>query len=79
VLQLLVTANVTSSLILSTLTSEAIRSSVTSVLTTVTRSHIPEDGILQNVWVLTDHNSRGAEDMNCLVGSNAGFLDSDPT
>jgi hypothetical protein len=46
-LQLLVTANVVSiPLILSTLMMEATHSSETSVLTTVTPRHIPEDGIL---------------------------------
>jgi hypothetical protein len=42
-----VTANVHSSLILSTLMMEALHSSKTSVLITITRSHIPKDGILQ--------------------------------
>jgi hypothetical protein len=47
--QLLVTANIVpSSLILLTLTKEAIRSSETSVITRVTRRHIPDDGILQS-------------------------------
>jgi hypothetical protein len=47
-LRLLVTANVVpSSLIISTLMMEAIRSSETSVLTRTTRRHIPQDGILQ--------------------------------
>jgi hypothetical protein len=44
--QLLVTANVLSSLILSILMMEAIRSSKTKVLTRATRRHIPEEGIL---------------------------------
>jgi hypothetical protein len=47
VLQLLAAANVVpSSLILFTLTMEAIRSSETSVLARATRRHIPEHGIL---------------------------------
>jgi hypothetical protein len=45
VLQLLVTANVPSSLILVTLMMEAIRSFEMSVLSTATRRHIPEDDI----------------------------------
>jgi hypothetical protein len=47
VLQLLVTANVSSSLILFTLMMEALRSSETSLLTTATRCHVPEDGSCQ--------------------------------
>jgi hypothetical protein len=48
-LQLLVTANIVpSSLILVTLMMEAILSSKTSVLTRVTRRHIPEDGTLHS-------------------------------
>jgi hypothetical protein len=46
VLRFLVTANVSSSLILVTLMMEAIRSSESSVLTTVTQRNIPEDGVL---------------------------------
>jgi hypothetical protein len=46
VLQLLVTANVPSSLILVTLMMEAICSSLTSVLTRATRRTIPEGAIL---------------------------------
>jgi hypothetical protein len=49
VLRLLVTANVVlSSLILVTLTMEAIRPSVASVLIRATRRHIQEDGILHS-------------------------------
>jgi hypothetical protein len=68
VLQLLVTANIVpSTLILFTLTMEAIRSSETSycivfiqpskhpVLTRATRHHMPEDRIL-HIKICTDHN-----------------------
>jgi hypothetical protein len=49
VLHLLVIANVVpSSLVLSTLMTDAIRSSETSVLTRATLRHIPEDGILHS-------------------------------
>jgi hypothetical protein len=49
VFQLLVTANVApSSLILFTLTMDAIYSSETPVLTKATWRHVPEDGILQH-------------------------------
>jgi hypothetical protein len=50
--QLLLTANVTSSLFLATRIMEAIRSSETSVITTVTGRNIAEDGILQEMWSL---------------------------
>jgi hypothetical protein len=46
VLQLLLTAKVTITLILFTLMMEAIRFSETSVLTRASRHHIPEDDIL---------------------------------
>jgi hypothetical protein len=47
VLQLLVTANIVpSSLIIFTLMMEAIHCSEMSVITSVTRRHIPEDGII---------------------------------
>jgi hypothetical protein len=46
--QLLVTANVRSLLILSTLMMEAVRSFETSVLTRATRYHLSEDGILDS-------------------------------
>jgi hypothetical protein len=45
--KILVTGNVPSSLILFTLMIQAIRTSETSILTTATRYHIPEDCILQ--------------------------------
>jgi hypothetical protein len=48
VLQLLVTANVLSSLIVFSLMMEAVRSCETSVLTETTRRHIHEDGILHS-------------------------------
>jgi hypothetical protein len=53
VLQLLITANIPSSLILSTLIMDVIHSSETSVLTRTLWHHIPEDGILQELikWV----------------------------
>jgi hypothetical protein len=46
--QLLVTANVPNSSIFSTLMMEAMLSTETSVLTSATRHHISEDGILHN-------------------------------
>jgi hypothetical protein len=46
--QMLVAVNVPSSLILSTLVIQAIRSSETSVLTSATRRHIQKDGILHS-------------------------------
>jgi hypothetical protein len=50
---LLVTGNVVpSSLILTTLMMEAIRSSKTSVLARATQRHIPEDGLPQNICSL---------------------------
>jgi hypothetical protein len=52
VLQLLVTANVRSSLILDILMMDGIRSSDTSVLTRATTYDIPEDVILQNSDIL---------------------------
>jgi hypothetical protein len=64
VLQLLVTANVVlSSLIIFTLMMEAIRSSETSVLTRATRHHIPEDGILHEMYVFLEliSNSMGGQ------------------
>jgi hypothetical protein len=45
----IVTTNVPSLLILFTVMMEAIRSSETSVLTSTTLRHIPEDDILQNI------------------------------
>jgi hypothetical protein len=58
VLQLLVTVNVVpSSLIISTVMMETTRSSETSVLTRVTRRHIPEDGTLQ----YTSHSENNTE------------------
>jgi hypothetical protein len=49
VLRLLVTSNVPSSPIPVTLMMEAIHSAETSVITRVTRRHIPEDSILRCV------------------------------
>jgi hypothetical protein len=49
VLQLLVTANFfPNALMVTSLMMEAIFSSETSVLTTATKPHIPEDGVLQS-------------------------------
>jgi hypothetical protein len=48
VLQLLLTANIPSSLILFTVMMEAIYSFESSILTRSTRLHIPEDGILHS-------------------------------
>jgi hypothetical protein len=45
-LRLLVAANVLNLLILVTLMMEGVRSSETSVLTTATQRHIPEDSVL---------------------------------
>jgi hypothetical protein len=47
-LRLLVTAHIPSSPILVTLMREAIRTSETPVLTSATKRHIPEDGILHS-------------------------------
>jgi hypothetical protein len=51
VLQLVVTANVPSSLILSTLKTEAIYSSETSFLTRATRRHVKEEDILYGTFL----------------------------
>jgi hypothetical protein len=47
-LQLLVTGKVYSSVILSTMMMEAIRSSETPALTKAARRHVPENGILHH-------------------------------
>jgi hypothetical protein len=53
--QLLVTANVSSSLILATLMMEVVHSSEMSVLARTTWHNIPEDGILYSIiyWHIT--------------------------
>jgi hypothetical protein len=61
---LLVNANVfPSSLILFTLMMEAIFSSETPVLTGTTRSHIPDDSILQDIFIVTVSNYNGPINM----------------
>jgi hypothetical protein len=55
VLQLLVTANAPSLLILSRLMMEALRSSKTLILISATQRHIPEDGILHSADVFIPH------------------------
>jgi hypothetical protein len=55
-LQLLVTANISNSLILFTLLMKAIFSLKTLALTTATWCHVPEDGILQVYWTFWIEN-----------------------
>jgi hypothetical protein len=73
VLQLLVTANVPSSLILFTPMMESVRSSETSVLTRATRRNIQEGGILEKkiiLWVLTGSETK----IGCAGEGSGNFL-----
>jgi hypothetical protein len=70
VLRLLVTADISSSMILVTLMMEAIRFSETSVLTRVTLRNIPEDGILQS------HRRENLKSYVALIGSVDDILHS---
>jgi hypothetical protein len=71
-LQLLVTANVHSLLILFTTMMEAIRSFETWVLTLTTRRNIPEDGIVHGH---RRENLKSYMDLTCSECMAAGFCE----
>jgi hypothetical protein len=72
VIQLLGTANIPSSPILSTMMMEAIHSSETSVLPSATRCHFPEDGILHNFSIYC--GVEGVHICFVVVDNNVWFL-----